>query len=681
MHALTLLSLSGSLPSSLSSLTGLLGLTLSNNKLSGTIPPGIGSLTSLKALTLSGNSLTGTVPPSMGSLTNLQTLFLYSNLLTGTLPPSLGSLAALTFLYAFSNQLSGSIPSTFGSLTSMTDLSLYENNLSGNLPASLANATSLTSLQLHFNALSGSIPPQYGAMTQLAALTLNNNLLSGTVPPQLGSLTSVTNFRIDTNQLTGSVPAFIGSLTSLVQYGVASNLFTGSLPAAMFDPGVFTSTISDTIFSFSRLAIVQPVHVSVSSPAVTVCLPGTFSIGVSVVQGQSTAFAATPLCQACQPGYVAAQVGSTYCTACAVRLYGAGDGITCLDCPANSVSLPGSSAIANCSCSFGFEQNGAANGAFTCDACKAGSFYNTSTSLCQTCAPGSYTSSSGALTCAPCPVGTFGFNSSVCSPCPSGSTSVAGTSTVFDCQCLAPSVPPYTAYQEISDDAASFSCHICPDGALCSGLGLPLALDGFWHQPGDSSEFFECEDGFCLADEAGANLTYTQCREGHQGIVCGECVDGWTIQGEFCAACPANSAFSEWPKARLGGIIFVSVFLFLCGTITFMLSPIIRPEVQWARLSSRLSARLLGVAAKADGGGKEHSSAPGAAAAKIAAHAASVAKILAFVKVPVRLVIENLQIISSFKRTLHLAWPSIFSMIIKRASFLNFSFCAFPGRR
>ena len=65
-----------------------------------------------------------------------------------------------------------------------------------------------------------------------------------------------------------------------------------------------------------------------------------------------------------------------------------------------------------------------------------------------------------------------------------------------------------------------------------------------------NTEFYDCEDGRCLEEMEGQNSTWPlmNCREGHQGLVCAECLEGWTIQGEFCAECPANSAFTEWPK-------------------------------------------------------------------------------------------------------------------------------------
>lgn len=57
--------LSGTIPASLSAISGLRKLDLSGNKLSGTIPPELGL--HLEALDLSNNALEGLVPPELAS--------------------------------------------------------------------------------------------------------------------------------------------------------------------------------------------------------------------------------------------------------------------------------------------------------------------------------------------------------------------------------------------------------------------------------------------------------------------------------------------------------------------------------------------------------------------------------------------------------------------------------------
>jgi len=88
--------LSGTLPSSLSSLTTLTDLLIVGNPyLTGSIPSGLGSLSNLVNLHLDHNSLSGTVPSTLGSLTSLTALFFANNILSSTLPASLSSLTGM----------------------------------------------------------------------------------------------------------------------------------------------------------------------------------------------------------------------------------------------------------------------------------------------------------------------------------------------------------------------------------------------------------------------------------------------------------------------------------------------------------------------------------------------------------------------------------------------------------
>jgi Leucine-rich repeat (LRR) protein len=90
--------LSGELPSTLSNLSNLVWLDISNNQLTGTIPESIKLMDKLQLLNLSGNSLSGSIPRQIGQLWNLQTLILNNNNFSGTLPNDLGNLGNLQYL-------------------------------------------------------------------------------------------------------------------------------------------------------------------------------------------------------------------------------------------------------------------------------------------------------------------------------------------------------------------------------------------------------------------------------------------------------------------------------------------------------------------------------------------------------------------------------------------------------
>ena len=164
--------LTGSIPSSLGSLTNLENLNLYYNQLTGSIPSSLGSLTNLERLVLRDNQLTGSIPPSLGSLTNLERLNLSDNQLTGSIPSSLGSLTNLTNLVLdlSSNQLTGSIPSSLGSLTNLRYLGLYGNQLTGSIPAALC--------QFDINPQQGDVnlpcEPSSATAQSLAALSVSD---------------------------------------------------------------------------------------------------------------------------------------------------------------------------------------------------------------------------------------------------------------------------------------------------------------------------------------------------------------------------------------------------------------------------------------------------------------------------------------------------------------------------
>ena len=104
--------LTGTLPTELGNLYGVLSLTLSGNKLSGPIPSELGLLDSntepleilrgkddgtrnVTRIALNDNDLSGTVPASLGMLGMLKTLLIYNNTgLTGTIPAAVCNLSS-----------------------------------------------------------------------------------------------------------------------------------------------------------------------------------------------------------------------------------------------------------------------------------------------------------------------------------------------------------------------------------------------------------------------------------------------------------------------------------------------------------------------------------------------------------------------------------------------------------
>ncbi|CAB9505032.1 serine threonine-protein kinase BRI1-like [Seminavis robusta] len=147
-------------PSSISNLSGLLHLDLSQNQFTGVIPDEIGDMSSLTYLFLADNGfLPGPIPSWIGGL-DLEELSLKSNLRTGTIPSFLGGLSNLVLLDLDNNFLEGEIPESLGLLNDLQVLLLNRNNLISTIPNSLARLRELRVLYLEGNTeLTGDIGP------------------------------------------------------------------------------------------------------------------------------------------------------------------------------------------------------------------------------------------------------------------------------------------------------------------------------------------------------------------------------------------------------------------------------------------------------------------------------------------------------------------------------------------
>ena len=154
------------------------GLDISYNNFTGPIPSYFSSFRYLRSMFLQSNQFTGPIPSLWGfTLTNLLFLSLSGNKLNGTIPTSLGWLPQLQTLDISANYLSGTLAEISLS-SSLIALNLSLNNFSGPIPSFFGSLTYLASLNLDGNSLQGQIPSILCDLSVLAELTLANNSFS-----------------------------------------------------------------------------------------------------------------------------------------------------------------------------------------------------------------------------------------------------------------------------------------------------------------------------------------------------------------------------------------------------------------------------------------------------------------------------------------------------------------------
>ncbi|XP_066391025.1 protein STRUBBELIG-RECEPTOR FAMILY 3-like isoform X4 [Miscanthus floridulus] len=146
--------LGGQLGNTLGNFTSLITLDLSNNNIGGTIPDGL-PLT-MQRFFLSANQLSGSLPSTLSSLTFLTSMSLNSNHLTGAIPDVFSALTGLANLDFSDNNLTGPLPPSMGNLTALTSLHIQNNQISGTL--NVLQDLPFQDLNIENNLFSGPVP-------------------------------------------------------------------------------------------------------------------------------------------------------------------------------------------------------------------------------------------------------------------------------------------------------------------------------------------------------------------------------------------------------------------------------------------------------------------------------------------------------------------------------------------
>jgi Leucine-rich repeat (LRR) protein len=217
-------------------------LNLGKNRLSGEITDCWKNWEKLLLLNLGNNNFTGSIPTSIGSLSLLRSLHLFKNKISGTLLPILKNCEDLQIIDISENQFAGSIPSWIGQRhSSLIVLNLRSNNFFGHIPKELCNLTSLQILDLSQNKLFGSIPRCVNNFSAMASISHNNLqellvvdgdtvdfekaslVIKGQVREYSTNLRLVRTLDLSKNYLSGEIPIEVTSLQGLQSLNFSFN--------------------------------------------------------------------------------------------------------------------------------------------------------------------------------------------------------------------------------------------------------------------------------------------------------------------------------------------------------------------------------------------------------------------------------------------------------------------------
>uniref|UniRef100_A0ACD5YBS5 Uncharacterized protein n=1 Tax=Avena sativa TaxID=4498 RepID=A0ACD5YBS5_AVESA len=226
--------------------SNMVGLALSNNDLSGEFPNFLQSASGLRNLDLSYNRFSGTLPEWLPEkMPSLKMFIVRSNMFSGHIPKNLTCLENLHYLDMARNNISGTIWSLIN-LKAMRVVILEahyiveDSDLQKSIPVTTKGQTRdynfiiydlVVNLDLSCNSLTGQIPEEISLLIGLTNLNLSGNQLIGKIPNEIGDLKYLESLDLSYNELSGEIPSGFSALTSLSHLNLSYNNLSGMIPS------------------------------------------------------------------------------------------------------------------------------------------------------------------------------------------------------------------------------------------------------------------------------------------------------------------------------------------------------------------------------------------------------------------------------------------------------------------
>lgn len=220
------------LPASMSGLTYLSWINLSNNTIRSSLPPEWAAWDNIRSFTVSYGNLTGSFPPEWsGWWDTIQTFFVVGNQIQGILPTEWDSRTNIENFDVQQNQLTGTLPVSWSTWGSISGFSISFNTIQGTLPTTWSSWGNIRSFESSFNSLTWGLPTERDTWTSLVSFDVSNNNLNGVLPVGWSTLTTLQSFSAGNNDFTETLPTSWSTRTNINQFYIGYNPLTGSLPS------------------------------------------------------------------------------------------------------------------------------------------------------------------------------------------------------------------------------------------------------------------------------------------------------------------------------------------------------------------------------------------------------------------------------------------------------------------